>query len=200
MFFSFKGKIIYKDIDSKFIVVENNDIGYQIFVLINFFKKVKLNEEIKIYTYLHHKEDIQELYGFKKIEELEFFKKLISVNGVGPKSALNILKQGKVENIKKAIINEKLDVLIKVVGIGRKMAQKIILELKNKIQNIKSEIEGIKTDDSDDSQVLDALVSLGYSLSEARSALQEIPDSITQTQEKIKFALKNIFCHSDRRE
>ncbi|MFH1838063.1 MAG: Holliday junction branch migration protein RuvA [Candidatus Kuenenbacteria bacterium] len=192
MFFSFKGEIIYKDEEGKFIVVENNNIGYQIFVLINFFKKVKLNEEIKIYTHFHHKEDIQELYGFEKIEELEFFKKLISVNGVGPKSALNILKQGKVENIKKAIINEKLDVLIKVVGIGRKMAQKIILELKNKIQNIKSETEETKIDYSDDSQVLDALVSLGYSLFEARQALQEIPDSIIQTQEKIKFALKNL--------
>jgi Holliday junction DNA helicase RuvA len=192
MFFSFKGKIIYKDTDSKFIVIENNDIGYQIFVLINFFKKIKLNKEVKIYTYLYHKEDIQELYGFEKIEELEFFKKLISINGVGPKSALNILKQGKVENIKKAIINEKLDVLIKVVGIGRKMAQKIILELKNKIQNIKSEIEEKKIDDFDDSQVLDALVSLGYSLSEARQVLQEIPNSIIQTQEKIKFALRNL--------
>lgn len=193
MFFSFKGKIIYKDPESKFIVIENNNIGYQIFVLINLFKKVKLDEEIKIYTYLHHKEDIQELYGFEKIEELEFFKKLISVNGVGPKSAINILKQGKVESIKKAIINEKLDVLIKVVGIGKKMAQKIILELKNKIQNdINSETEEIKADSSDDSQVLDALVSLGYSLFEARQALQEIPDSIIQTQEKIKFALKNL--------
>ncbi|MEK7166891.1 MAG: Holliday junction branch migration protein RuvA [Patescibacteria group bacterium] len=190
MFFSFQGEIIYKDIENKFIVIENNDIGYQIFVLINFFKKINLNEKIKIYTHLHHKEDIQELYGFEKIEELEFFKKLISINGVGPKSALNILKQGKVENIKKAILNEKLDVLIKVVGIGKKMAQKIILELKNKIQDLKSESEEIKTDYSDDSQILDALVSLGYSLSEARQVLQEIPDSIISTQEKIKFALK----------
>jgi len=187
MFFSFQGKIIHKDPESKFIVVETNSIGYQIFVLINFFKKIELNGEIKIYTYFYHKEDIQELYGFEKTEELEFFKKLISVNGVGPKSALNILKQGNVGNIKHAIINEKLDVLIKVIGIGRKMAQKIILELKNKIQNIESE-----ADNSDDSQVLDALVSLGYSLSESRQVLQEIPDSVIQIQEKIKFALKNL--------
>lgn len=192
MFFSFKGKVIYKDAESKFIVVENNDIGYQIFVLLNFFKKINLNDEIKIFTHFHHKEDIQELYGFEKMEELEFFKKLISISGIGPKSALNILKQGKVENIKEAILNEKLDVLIKVVGIGKKMAQKIILELKNKIQDIKLETEIIKMNFSDDAQVIDGLISLGYTLAEARQALQEIPDSIIEPQEKIKFVLKNL--------
>ncbi|PKL72770.1 Holliday junction branch migration protein RuvA [Candidatus Kuenenbacteria bacterium HGW-Kuenenbacteria-1] len=191
MFFSLKGKIIYKDIETKFVVIENNDIGYQVFVLLNFFKKINLNEEIKIFTYFHHKEDTQELYGFERIQELEFFKKLLSVNGVGPKSALGILKQSKVENIKKAIINEELDTLIKVVGIGRKMAQKIILELKNKIQD-ELETKDTKTEFSNDSYVLDALKSLGYSVSEARQAVQEIPDSIIQTQEKVKFVLKKL--------
>ncbi|MEK9130208.1 MAG: Holliday junction branch migration protein RuvA [Patescibacteria group bacterium] len=188
MFFYFKGKIIYKDVDCKFIVIKNNNIGYQIFVLTNFFKRIELNKEIEIYTHFHCKEDIQELYGFEKIEELEFFKKLISINGVGPKSALNILKHGKIENIKKAIIDEKIDTLVKVIGIGKKIAQKIILELKNKIQEVKSEIE---MDFSEDSQIIDVLINLGYSVSEARQAIQEIPNSITQTQERIKFVLKN---------
>ena len=181
MIFSLKGKIIYKG--DEFFVLETNKIGYQIFVSDKFLKKIKLNEQIKVFTYLYLREETQELYGFESLEELEFFKKLLTISGVGPKIAQGILSLGKISEIKKAIQEGKIDFLAKVPGIGKKIAQKIILDFSGKIE----EIIKPKTTDK---KLIDALLKLGYKKSEIKEIISQIPPEIEKTEEKIKYALK----------
>jgi len=181
-----EGKI--EQITDKFTILNVNGIGYKIFISLNTFKNLpKKGEKIKLFTHLHVREDIMDLYGFLNKEELEFFELLISISGIGPKSALNILSVAPIKSLKKAIMSGKDEVLTKVSGIGRKIAGKIILELKNKIADISFEDAGSVTADG---EALDALVSLGYRLNEAREALRKIPEDIKEVGKKIKEALK----------
>ncbi len=181
MIFSLFGKINYKG--ENFLVLELNNISYQVFVSEKIFKKVKLNERIKIFTYLYSREETQELYGFETIDELEFFKKLLSVSGVGPKIAQGILSLGKISEIKKAIQEGNINFLAKVPGVGRKIAQKIIVDFSGKIEEI------IKTKISD-KKLIDALLKLGYRKDEIKEVISQIPEGIKETKEKIKYALK----------
>jgi Holliday junction DNA helicase RuvA len=131
-----------------------------------------------------------ELYGFLTTEELEFFEQLLTVTSVGPKSALNILSVGKVEEIKKAIIHGDASILTKVSGIGQKTAERLILELKNKISIEAKEGEKVDLENFGDSGGIDALVNLGYRRAEAREALHKVDASITGVKERVKEALK----------
>jgi len=169
----------------KYVLVNVNGIGYKIHISLNTFKNLpEKKQEVKLYTYLYVRENIFDLYGFLNVEELEFFKLLVSISGIGPKGALGILTVSSVENLKKAIINEQSETLTKVSGIGKKIAAKIVLELKNKITSADGETI------SYDNEAIDALISLGYKLSEARDALHKIPKDIQDIGQKIKHALK----------
>src|SRR4030043_1192537 len=164
-----EGKI--ESSNDKYAIVEVNGVGYKIYISANIFKKLpKINEKVKLYTHLHVREDIMDLYGFLDRKELEFFELLISISGIGPKGATNILNVASVETLKKAIANEESSILTKVSGIGKKTAEKIILELKNKVSG--GELLGDKA--GADSEAIDALISLGYRLYEAREALRKI--------------------------
>jgi Holliday junction DNA helicase RuvA len=181
MIFFLKGKIVYKG--DEFFVLETNNIGYQIFVSNKFLKKIKINDQIKVFTYLYLRDETQEIYGFESLEELEFFKKLLTISGVGPKIAQGILSLGKIPEIKKAIQNGKVDFLTKVEGVGKKIAQKIILELSGKIEEIlKPKLT--------DKKLINALLKLGYRKNEIKEVLSQIPPEIEKTEEKIKYALK----------
>lgn len=170
----------------KYVIVGVNGIGYKVYISAHTFKNLpKKGEDIKLYTHLHVREDAMELYGFLKLEELEFFELLISISGIGPKGALNILSVASVETLKKAIANEESSILTKVSGIGKKTAEKIILELKNKVGD---EFAGGKI--SADSEAIDALMSLGYRLQEAREALKKTPKSIEGVENRVREALK----------
>jgi len=181
MFFSFQGKITYKG--ENFLALEIGDISYQIFVSESLLKKVKLNENLKILTYLYLREETQELYGFTTLEELEFFKKLLAISGVGPKIAQAIVSLGKISEIKKAIEEGQVEFFTKISGIGRKTAQKIILESKGKIEKI-FEPKVV------DKNLMAALLKLGYKQFEIREILPEIPPEIEGTKERLKYALK----------
>jgi len=172
----------------KYVVINVNGVGYKIFISLNTFKNLpKKGERAKLYTYLYVREDKMQLYGFIKKEELDFFELLVSISGIGPKGALGILTIAPVKTLKRAIISGEGEILTKVSGIGKKMAGKIILELKSKIDDISLE-EGEKI--GIDGQALDALVALGYKLSEAREALRRIPEDIKEIGDKVKEALK----------
>jgi len=172
----------------KYVVINVNGVGYKIFISLNTFKNLpKKGERAKLYTYLYVREDKMQLYGFIKKEELDFFELLVSISGIGPKGALGILTIAPVKTLKRAIISGESEILTKVSGIGKKMAGKIILELKSKIDDISLE-EGEKI--GIDGQALDALVALGYKLSEAREALRRIPEDIKEIGDKVKEALK----------
>lgn len=181
MIFSITGKIVYKGED--FLVLETGNIGYQIFVSQNLLKKVKLNEKIKIFTFLYKYEEREEIYGFENLEELNFFKKFLPIPGVGPKIAQNILSLGKISEIKRAIEEGKVDFLTKVPGVGKKTAQKIILEMKGKIEEI------LKPKVSDKKLEL-ALLKLGYRKDEIKEVISQIPPEIEGTSKRLKAALK----------
>lgn len=171
----------------KFVIINANGVGYKIFISLNTFKSLpEKGQKAKLYTYLYVREDKMQLYGFLNQEELEFFELLVSISGIGPKGALAILTVASVKNLKKAIISGESEILTKVSGIGKKMAGKIVLELKSKIEDMPIEEGKI----IHESEAIDALVALGYKLSEAREALRKIPEDIKEVGEKVKQALK----------
>ncbi|PIR05404.1 Holliday junction branch migration protein RuvA [Candidatus Kuenenbacteria bacterium CG11_big_fil_rev_8_21_14_0_20_37_9] len=182
-----KGKILAKNQKSVIAVV--HDIGYEIFVTENFLEKIKVNDEIELHTYLKHDEDNMALYGFRDKEELLFFKLLITISGVGPKTALGVLEVAKLADIKKAILRDEPSILYKVSGVGKKTAERIVVELKNKIDALPMTEKEISFGDVN-SEVFDALVSLGYAQTDVREALKQMPETVEKMEEKIKKALK----------
>lgn len=180
-----KGKIKLKD--EKFFILENNGVGYQIFASKSLIDKVKKGQEVEIFTQLFIKqEETIELYGFHNMEEMNFFKQLNSVTGVGPKSALGILSIGSLDEIKNSIVNNDTHFLTKVSGIGKKIAERIIFELKHKIKNL----EGKIIEKGGNSQLREALFNLGYKNREIENVLDKIPKETEKLEDKIRFALK----------
>lgn len=178
-------KGIIKEIDPKYIVVENNGIGYLIIVANPF--SFSLEEAIKIYVYQNVKEDLIELYGFKTKAEKDLFLKLISVSGIGPKSALSILAYGSVDEIIFAIESRNDSYLKKFPGIGAKASQQIILDLSGKL-SYNSSVSSINPKLND---VTEALIALGYSKKELDKVVSKL-DTNKSVEELIKDALKQM--------
>jgi len=186
-----QGKILSKS--DKTIILVVNDIGYQVFLSPLFLERLKINQDLSVFIYPHIKEDGWDFYGFETEEDLEFFKLLLTVSGIGPKSALNIVSGAKINDIKKAIITGDELVFQKITGVGKKNAEKIIMELKNKIAPdfIKGKVTiGTTEENLGDWQTIEALTSLGYNEYQVRNAVKKIPANITSVNERIKEALK----------
>jgi Holliday junction DNA helicase RuvA len=182
-----EGRVIFKG--DRFLVIEANGIGYRVFVGPDVLRKAKKEETIKLWTHLYVREDSMELYGFSEYAELDFFEILIQISGIGPKSALGVLSVAPLDTLKRAIASGETSYLTQVSGIGKKIAEKIILELKDKLGKIGfGAEENIFLKEEED--VLRALRTLGYSYSEAREAIKQLPSNITGTQERVKEALK----------
>ena len=181
-----KGTIKFKD---EYFIVERQGIGYKVFIISELLAKKKVNDNIALFTHEYHKDDGIDLYGFETPEQLSFFEEVISVSGVGPKSALAMLSQFKTQDLKKSIIHGDTTLLTKIPGIGKKTAERLILELKEKIGFGKEEAATI-TDGTSSNEALDALVGLGYSHNEALDALNNIDPNLS-LEEKVKLALKN---------
>lgn len=184
MIYFISGQVLLKSKD--FVIVKTGGIGFKIFTLEKNLKDIKTNDEINFYIYFHLRESGIELYGFLNQNELNFFELLNSVSGVGPKSALSILEKNDIKTLSLAIKNNKIEFLTRASGIGKKTAERIILELKNKIEL--QDKENIDLDSNLD--VLEALVSLGYSKSEAKKAIENLDSSLKSFEEKFKSALK----------
>lgn len=180
MYAYFIGKIagIYPDR----VVLENNGIGYNIFMPVGDIEQVGIGEEVKIFTFTSVREDAFILYGFLEQTELDFFKLLLGVNGIGPKAAINILGSTSIDNLQVAIIAQDSKTLSKVPGIGSKTAARIILDLKDKVTG--EDILGLVNSSADKktaspqssvrNEALEALTALGYSSSEAMRAVNKI--------------------------
>jgi Holliday junction DNA helicase RuvA len=166
---------------------------YRVFTSRNTIKNLKIGETAKIFTHLIVKEDDLVLYGFSTRDELGMFKLLLSVSGVGPKAGASLLNQYKSSEIAASIISRDISKLTKAQGIGKKIAERIILELKDKIDT-ESAIGGMDTFDGGDeiSQVIEALVSLGYNYSIASSAVIGLKDTGKPIDILIKDALKQL--------
>lgn len=174
-----KGKILDKT--TTFLILENQGVGYKVFVTPEILEN-PTNSEISLYTYLKTTDDGQTLYGLADLATLQFFELLLTVSGVGPKVALGILSAAKVSTIEQAIGNNDPEIFTRMSGVGKKTAERIILELKNKV--------GLLTGGSSTgTDLYDALIGLGYSNKEVRDAVQKVDSSLT-TEAQLKQALK----------
>jgi Holliday junction DNA helicase RuvA len=181
------GKLIQKK--ENHFILEVGGLGLQIFSSFNTLKNLSATGEItKVFTHLHIKEDAWDIYGFSNKAELDFFEKLLSVNGVGPKTALNILNIDTAERLMAAINEGRVDLLTKASGIGKKTAERVVVELKGKFAQIDSEgIAGVMESDSD---IIDALQNLGYTKEQARQAISKIDTKVKNIEDRIRAALK----------
>ncbi len=178
------GRVILKR--DKFIIVEVNGIGYQVFLSRKTFLNLpEIGESIKLFTYQNVKEEALDLYGFLSFEELEFFETLMDIRGVGPKSALDISALGSLDKIKDRILKQDEKIFEGIPGIGSKKAMTIILELTGKIKML-----GGKKDSVDEAEL--ALMSLGFPKQQAKEALSHIDPKIKDMEERIKQALKSL--------
>lgn len=175
-------------ISEKFIIINVNGIGYKVFATVDTTSACALGEPISLWTYTAVRETALDLYGFMSEEEQSLFELLLDVSGVGPKSALSILSMASIDTLSKAIATGDTSYLNKVSGIGKKTAEKIVIELRDKLKahNSKDVTGGTLRDEGD---VIEALKTLGYSQSEARDALKQV-SHIDGTNARIKEALK----------
>lgn len=175
-----------------YLIVNVSGIGFQVHTSRATLAKLEtVNGNIFLHTYLHLKEDNILLYGFASREELDLFRQLISVSGIGPKAALALLSALSQEQLITAISTGDEELLSQVPGIGRKMASRLILELRGRLKGKWKEI--VPTPPSESADVVAALTSLGYSLTEATKAASKLPSSPgLSLEDKIKIALQQM--------
>ncbi len=175
----------------KYIVLDVEGVGYKVFTTEDAVLEFKKNvdEKITLWTYLAVRENALDLYGFSSTVDLSFFELLITISGIGPKTALGILNVASVPSLITAIETGDSSHLTKVSGLGKKVAEKIVRELKDKFETVLHTPES-KTAMKSDADALEALKSLGYTQSEARDVLKTLPKDITKTSEKVREALK----------
>lgn len=185
------GRVDY--IGEDYAVIDISGLGYKVFTSQNTMKSLKLGETSKIFTHLIVKEDDLVLYGFTARDELEMFKLLISVSGVGPKASASLLNFYKASELAAAILGRDAAKLTKAQGIGKKISERIILELKDKIDT-KSALGTIEVFSGSDeiSQVIEALVSLGYNYSMAANSVMKLKDTNKPIDILIKEALRQL--------
>lgn len=184
-----EGEIIFRGIN--FIIVKSSGIGFKVFVLPG--NNISV-DSIRLYTHLAVREDSLTLYGFSTYEELELFEILISVSGIGPKAGLGILSIADPNTVKLAIAKEDSSILTRVSGIGKKTAERVILELKNKftLGDIKEgELNDAQKQILDQQDVIEALMGLGYGQNEVRKVLENIPRD-KSLEERVKSALREL--------
>jgi holliday junction DNA helicase RuvA len=180
-----EGKVL--ETNHEKVIVDISGVGYIVFATPDTLSKVSKSKKVSLWTHLAVRENALDLYGFLEKEELKLFEMLLSVSGIGPKSALGILSIASVETLKSAVSEDNSSYLTKVSGIGSKTAQKIVLELKDKI-GVSGEGMALKGEED----TLEALVAMGYTLSEARDALKEVPREIEGSNERLREALKSL--------
>lgn len=182
-----KGKIAY--LRDKYVVVDVAGVGYKVFVTEFTFGKIAGKAEVELYTHTYVREDSLDLYGFLTLDELEMFELLISISGIGPKAGIGILSIAEPKTIRTAVISGDSSILTRVSGVGKKTAERVILELKNRIAELPGEDQGTAKVDS---EAIEALISLGYTNTQAREALKSVPEKVKDVSERVKEALKRL--------
>ena len=181
-----KGKVV--ELEENIALVETTSgLSYQVFVTPSVTTKINLPFEVSLYTYLQVREDAMVLFGFEEKKEYNFFKLLLSVSGVGPKTAFSVISFTKVDELINAVKENNPEYFTKIPGLGKKTAMKIILELSQKLQS-EFKLEKMYLSE-DDKTVVDALISLGFKSADARKILSKLPKGLN-LEEKIKAGLK----------
>ena len=179
------GTVRHKNLNT--IVVDVSGVGYKVIVPLDTALEVVPSSAIFLWTHLVVRETSLELFGFLDKELLDIFELLITISGIGPKSALSILNVASPAMLRQAVASEDTTYLTRVSGIGKKNAEKIVLELKDKLKTTQ---EDKSIDTRSEGDALEALVSLGYVERDARDALKKVPKDIEGTSERVKAALK----------
>lgn len=181
------GRVLSKGLHD--LVVDVSGVGYGVLVAENTSAKAQQGEEVSLHVYTHVREQEISLYGFMDLKERQMFEMLIGVSGIGPKAALSILSVADVGALAAAILNKDISILTNVSGIGKKTAEKVVIELQGKV-------DGFALADASgalrDSKAVDALKSMGYSVGEARAALEGVDPEVKDVSERIKLALKSL--------
>lgn len=186
MIYSVSGNVAAKTKD--FVVLDAAGLGLKISTNENTVKKLPAaGSSAKLFCHLHVREDALELYGFLTEEEMRFFELLIGISGVGPKSAIAILNIAELDKLSAAIKENRPDLLTRASGIGRKIAERIVLELKTKVD---APLAGLTVEKMEsDADVVEALVGLGYRREEAKAALAKVDDKVIGVEARLKAAL-----------
>lgn len=182
-----KGKLV--EVDKNIGLIETSGgVFYQVFLPSSLTASTSLNSPIEVYTYLQVRDDALVLFGFETKQQHGFFLLLLTVSGVGPKTAFTVISSLKTEEIIRAVTSNEVDALTKVPGLGRKTAMKIILELSSKLKTDFDMKNMVLSDD--DQTVIDALIALGYKSYDAKKILSKLPKNLS-VEEKLKLALKS---------
>lgn len=187
MIASISGKVI--QLTKETVIIDINGLGIEVFVPKPLLSETEAGDLLYLYTYMLVREDNISLYGFASLEEKQLFLQFLAVGGIGPKLSLSILSSLSIDNIRSAILSEKPDYFSRVPGVGKKTAQKIIIQMQGKLPDSKG--FAIRNITDVDDAVVDALISLGYSVVEAQTALQTIPkDTPDDVETKLRVALQ----------
>ncbi len=191
MIASINGKVLQSG--EQELVVAVGGVGLRLHVPANLAQETRPGEDVFLHTHLVVREDSLNLYGFAHASECALFRTLLGVNGVGPRLALTILSTLSPDAVRRAVFNEQAEVFQRVPGIGRKTAQKMLLYLQDRLEPSLDDLSGISALGDVDTEVLDALTALGYSVVEAQAALQRIPkDAPADVETRLRLALQSL--------
>lgn len=172
-----------------FVIIDVNGVGYKVLLPDSVYSKLNLGEKVRIFTYTYVREDTLGLFGFLEAEDLKLFESLLTVSGVGPKTALSIFSFGERKDIIEAIIKGDVSFFTSVPRLGTKNAQKIIIELKNKMGS-STDLDLSGNDLLENAEVVQALKNFGFSVQEAQKAVREVKKDGITTEERIRLSLK----------
>lgn len=175
-----------------YVIIETGGVGYQVFANPAFCAALKTGQLAAVHIHQHVREDSIDLYGFASAPDLDLFKLLISISGIGPKSALGILSVATAADLRDTIARGDPSLLTKVSGIGRKTAERVILELREKVVRAAHNGDLDTAGASLSGEEIDALMALGYTLAQARDALRQVEPAAGDSGERIKAALKKL--------
>lgn len=198
MLYNIRGTLTVTDVN--FIVIESGGVGFKCFTTLNTVKNIgETGKQVNVYTYLSVKEDAMDLYGFSTLAELDAFKLLITVSGIGPKAAVSILSEFTPDKLAICIASGDAKAITRAQGVGKKTAERVVLELKDKMgsiavdTNIAQAVSGVQSinESSQSSEAVEALVALGYSQSDAAIAIGKMDKSLS-VDEMIRQGLKQL--------
>ena len=175
------------------VVIDVHGVGYEVSVAAGDFEAVSLGQDAKFYTYHHVREQAEELFGFSSLAAKKLFEMLITVQGVGPKAALAVLSLGDAEQVRNAIANSDAGFIQKAVGVGKKTAERVVVDLSDKVglpTHYGRANEPVQTELNTSDEALEALMALGYTLADATKALENV-DVNLPTAQRVTMALKS---------
>ncbi|MDO8269177.1 MAG: Holliday junction branch migration protein RuvA [Candidatus Levybacteria bacterium] len=177
-------------ITNSHVFIDTGGVGYKILVTQNILAKAKVGSNLKVYTYTHVREDILELFGFESVADLSLFELLLTVSGVGPKTAIGIFSAGDTKQITNAVLTADVAFFAKVPRLGKKNAQKVILELKGKLGDGDAVLDFAA--DSEEKEIAAALKDFGFKPDEIHETLKKIRGHEGTVEQKMKLALKQL--------